>query len=124
MRQWLSFSLRTPSLLFGWYTKQYAKRIYKSNTASRGDVAKRAGTNGARWHNVACKGDEDATQVLDCAGLRSPVVQDPPRQWNVRASFYNITNQKNWIAEAGLQGNDLITAALPFRYQVGGSYGF
>jgi catecholate siderophore receptor len=46
------------------------------------------------------------------------------RKWNLRANFYNITNQKNWIAEAGPQGNDLITAALPFHYQVSASYRF
>jgi catecholate siderophore receptor len=45
-------------------------------------------------------------------------------KWNVRANFYNITNQKNWIAEAGAQGNDLITAAMPFHYQVSASYRF
>jgi catecholate siderophore receptor len=45
-------------------------------------------------------------------------------KWNVRANFYNISNQKNWIAEAGAQGNDLITAAMPFHYQVSASYRF
>lgn len=46
------------------------------------------------------------------------------RKWNVRANFYNITNRKNWIAEAGAQGNDLITAAMPFHYQISASYRF
>ena len=44
--------------------------------------------------------------------------------WSIHANFYNITNQKNWIAEAGAQGNDLITAAMPFHYQVSASYRF
>jgi hypothetical protein len=38
--------------------------------------------------------------------------------------FYNITSRKNWIAEAGAQGHDLITAAMPFHYQVSASYRF
>jgi outer membrane receptor protein involved in Fe transport len=46
------------------------------------------------------------------------------RTWSVRANFYNITNQKNWIAEAGAQGNDLITAAMPFHYQISASFRF
>ena len=46
------------------------------------------------------------------------------RNWNVRANFYNITNRKNWIAEGGAQGNDLITASMPFHYQVSASYRF
>ncbi len=46
------------------------------------------------------------------------------RRWNVRANFYNITKRKNWIAEAGAQGNDLISAAMPFHYQLSASYRF
>ena len=46
------------------------------------------------------------------------------KHWQVRADFYNITNQKNWIAEAGPQGNDEITAALPFHVQGSISYRF
>jgi catecholate siderophore receptor len=45
-------------------------------------------------------------------------------KWSVRANFYNITNRKNWIAEAGAQGNDLITASMPFHYQVSATYRF
>ncbi len=41
---------------------------------------------------------------------------------SVHANFYNITNRRNWIAEAGPQGNDLITPSLPFHYQVSVSY--
>jgi hypothetical protein len=33
-------------------------------------------------------------------------------------------NQKNWIAEAGAQGNDLITAAMPFHYLISASFRF
>jgi outer membrane receptor protein involved in Fe transport len=39
-------------------------------------------------------------------------------RWALRANFYNITNQKNWIAEGAPEGNDLITAALPFHFQI------
>jgi catecholate siderophore receptor len=46
------------------------------------------------------------------------------QHWEARANFYNITNQKNWIAEAGPQGNDLITAAMPFHVQGSISYRF
>jgi hypothetical protein len=35
--------------------------------------------------------------------------------WAAHLYLYNITNQKNWVAEAGLQGNDLITAVMPFH---------
>ena len=45
-------------------------------------------------------------------------------RWSVHANFYNLTNQKNWIAENGAEGNDLITAALPFHYQISVSYKF
>jgi catecholate siderophore receptor len=45
-------------------------------------------------------------------------------RWSVHANFYNLTNQKNWIAENGTEGNDLITAALPFHYQISVSYKF
>jgi outer membrane receptor for Fe3+-dicitrate len=44
--------------------------------------------------------------------------------WEVRLDLYNITDQKNWVAEAGPQGNDLITAALPFHVQGTVSYKF
>jgi outer membrane receptor protein involved in Fe transport len=44
--------------------------------------------------------------------------------WAVRLNLYNITNQKNWIAEAGAEGNDLITAAMPFHVQGSVSYRF
>jgi catecholate siderophore receptor len=43
-------------------------------------------------------------------------------RWSVHANFYNLTNQKNWIAEGGAEGNDLITAALPFHYQISATY--
>ena len=46
------------------------------------------------------------------------------RRWVVHANFYNITNRKNWIAEAGAEGNDLISASLPFHYQVSATYRF
>lgn len=46
------------------------------------------------------------------------------RRFSVRADFYNITGRQNWIAEAGSQGNDLITAALPFHYQVSATVRF
>jgi catecholate siderophore receptor len=46
------------------------------------------------------------------------------RQWAVHANLYNITNRKNWIAEGGAEGNDLITAAMPFHYQVSFTYRF
>jgi hypothetical protein len=46
------------------------------------------------------------------------------KRWVVHANFYNITNRKNWIAEAGAEGNDLITAALPFHYQASVAYRF
>jgi len=32
--------------------------------------------------------------------------------------LYNITNAKNWSAESGAVGNDLITANLPFHYML------
>ena len=43
-------------------------------------------------------------------------------RWSVHANFYNLTNQKNWIAEGGAEGNDLITAAMPFHYQISATY--
>jgi catecholate siderophore receptor len=46
------------------------------------------------------------------------------KRWAVHANFYNITNRKNWIAEAGAEGNDLITAAMPFHYQASLTYRF
>jgi hypothetical protein len=42
----------------------------------------------------------------------------------VHANFYNLTNRKNWIAENGAEGNDLITAAMPFHYQISATYKF
>jgi outer membrane receptor for ferric coprogen and ferric-rhodotorulic acid len=39
--------------------------------------------------------------------------------WMLTADFYNITAQKNWAAGGGANGNDLITAALPFHFRVG-----
>jgi len=44
--------------------------------------------------------------------------------WALRANFYNITNQKNWVAEGAAEGNDLITASLPFHFQISASYRF
>jgi catecholate siderophore receptor len=37
------------------------------------------------------------------------------KRWAVRLNLYNITDQKNWSAEAGAIGNDLINADLPFH---------
>jgi outer membrane receptor protein involved in Fe transport len=45
-------------------------------------------------------------------------------RWAVHANLYNITNRKNWIPEGGPEGNDLITAALPFHFQVSATYRF
>lgn len=45
-------------------------------------------------------------------------------RWSIHANFYNLTDRKNWIAEAGAEGNDLITAALPFHYQISATYKF
>ena len=45
-------------------------------------------------------------------------------RWAVRLNLYNITNQKNWIAEGAAEGNDLITAALPFHVQGSVTYRF
>jgi len=45
-------------------------------------------------------------------------------KWAVHANFYNITDRKNWIAEGAAEGNDLITAALPFHYQISATYKF
>jgi outer membrane receptor protein involved in Fe transport len=44
--------------------------------------------------------------------------------WALHANFYNITNRKNWIPEGGPEGNDLITAALPFHFQIRATYRF
>jgi hypothetical protein len=46
------------------------------------------------------------------------------KHWGVRLNLYNITNQKNWIAEGGAEGNDLITAAMPFHVQGNVTYRF
>ncbi len=46
------------------------------------------------------------------------------RNWAVRANFYNVTDQKNWIAEGAAEGNDLITAALPFHFQISATVKF
>lgn len=40
------------------------------------------------------------------------------QRWSVRLNLYNITNTKNWSAESGAVGNDLITANLPFHYML------
>jgi len=45
-------------------------------------------------------------------------------RWAIHANLYNITNRKNWIPEGGPEGNDLITAALPFHFQVNATYRF
>lgn len=45
-------------------------------------------------------------------------------RWAVHANLYNITNRKNWIPEGGPEGNDLITAALPFHFQISATYRF
>jgi outer membrane receptor protein involved in Fe transport len=45
-------------------------------------------------------------------------------RWTVRLNLYNLTNQKNWIAEGAAEGNDLITAALPFHVLGSVSYRF
>jgi len=45
-------------------------------------------------------------------------------RWAIHANLYNITNRKNWIPEGGPEGNDLITAALPFHFQVSATYRF
>lgn len=39
--------------------------------------------------------------------------------WMLTADFYNITAQKNWSTGGGDNGNDLITAELPFHFRVG-----
>jgi catecholate siderophore receptor len=44
--------------------------------------------------------------------------------WALHANFYNITNRKNWIPEGGPEGNDLITAAMPFHFQIRATYRF
>ena len=46
------------------------------------------------------------------------------RHWSIHANFYNITNRKNWIAEGAAEGNDLITAAMPFHFQISATYKF
>jgi outer membrane receptor for monomeric catechols len=46
------------------------------------------------------------------------------RHWSIHANLYNITNQKNWIAEGAAEGNDLITAAMPFHFQISATYKF
>ncbi|MDB6087262.1 MAG: TonB-dependent receptor [Gammaproteobacteria bacterium] len=45
-------------------------------------------------------------------------------RWGVHANFYNVTNRKNWIAQSGAVGNDLIAAALPFHFQASVNYRF
>jgi outer membrane receptor protein involved in Fe transport len=59
------------------------------------------------------------TQYTLDAGL----FYESPR-WALRANFYNITNQKNWIAEGAAEGNDLITAAMPFHFQISATVKF
>lgn len=39
--------------------------------------------------------------------------------WMLTADFYNLTAQKNWSAGVGANGNDLITADLPFHFRFG-----
>jgi hypothetical protein len=56
--------------------------------------------------------------------MSGPVRQGCGRESDRRCDLYNITNQKNWIAEAGAQGNDLITAAMPFHVQGSVTYRF
>jgi outer membrane receptor for monomeric catechols len=46
------------------------------------------------------------------------------RRWAVRLNLYNITNRKNWIAEGAAEGNDLISAAMPFHILGSVSYRF
>ena len=45
-------------------------------------------------------------------------------RWDTRLDLYNITDQKNWTAEAGSVGNDLISASMPFHVQARVSYRF
>lgn len=40
-------------------------------------------------------------------------------EWSVFADLYNITDQKNWSAGGGANGNDLIIADLPFHVRFG-----
>ena len=46
------------------------------------------------------------------------------RHWSIHLNLFNITDQKNWIAESGAVGNDLITASMPFHVQGSVSYKF
>ncbi len=55
--------------------------------------------------------------------LDAGLFYESPR-WALRANFYNITNQKNWIAEGAPEGNDLITAAMPFHFQISATLKF
>jgi len=44
--------------------------------------------------------------------------------WDMRLDLYNITDEKNWTAEAGSVGNDLISASMPFHVQARVTYRF
>ena len=44
--------------------------------------------------------------------------------WAARVDFYNITDEKNWVAESGAVGNDLISASMPFHVQASVSIRF
>ncbi|HEY4988462.1 MAG TPA: hypothetical protein VII09_01575, partial [Opitutaceae bacterium] len=46
------------------------------------------------------------------------------KRWAARVNFYNITDRKNWSAESGAVGNDLITPDLPFHVQGSITYRF
>jgi hypothetical protein len=39
------------------------------------------------------------------------------KAWEARIDFFNVTNEKNWTANAGAVGADLIVANLPFHVQ-------
>jgi catecholate siderophore receptor len=55
--------------------------------------------------------------------LDAGIFYEQPK-WALRANFYNITNRKNWTAEGPAEGNDLITANLPFHWQIMATYKF
>lgn len=40
-------------------------------------------------------------------------------EWGIFADFFNITDEKNWSAGGGANGNDLIIADLPFHVRFG-----
>ncbi|PZU10218.1 TonB-dependent siderophore receptor [Sphingomonas sp.] len=45
-------------------------------------------------------------------------------KFTIYANLYNITNEKNWSAAGGSQGNDLINADLPFHWRLGARFRF